>query len=78
MNVNGDWPKNLLGVMMIALPKRNQASKYSDHITISLISHTRKAVECILSKILKSKIEEVTEEDTLDSRKIKALEMLLD
>jgi Reverse transcriptase (RNA-dependent DNA polymerase). len=47
---------------MIALPKKNQAKKRSDHRTISLISHTGKVVARILSKRLESIIQEVIEE----------------
>ena len=56
---------------MIALPKKNQAKKCSDHRTISLISHTGKIVVRILSKRLESKIEEVIEEDQFGFRKQK-------
>jgi hypothetical protein len=28
---SGEWPKDFLDVMMIALPKKNQAKKWSDH-----------------------------------------------
>ena len=54
---------------MIALPKKNQAKKCSNHRTISLISHTGKIVARILSKILESKIEEVIEGDQFGFRK---------
>ena len=54
--MSGDWQKDFLDVTMIALPKKNQAKKCSDHRTISLISHTGKIVARILSKWLESKI----------------------
>ena len=54
---------------MIALPKKNQEKKCSDHRTISLISHTGKIVARILSKRLESKIEEFIEEDQFGFRK---------
>ena len=54
---------------MIALPKKNQAKKCSDHRTISLISHTGKIVARFLSKRLESKIEEIIEEDQFGFRK---------
>ena len=60
--MSGDWTKDFLYVTMIALSKKNQAKKCSDQRTISLISHTGKIFACILSKILKSIIEEVIEE----------------
>jgi len=47
--MSGDWPKDFLDVTMIALPKKNQAKKCSDHRTISLISHTGKIVAHILT-----------------------------
>ena len=55
--MSGEWPKYFLDVTMIALPKKKEAKKCSDHSTISLISHTGKVVARILSKRLKSKIE---------------------
>jgi Reverse transcriptase (RNA-dependent DNA polymerase). len=54
---------------MIALPKKNQAKKCSDHRKISLDSHTGKIVARILSKRLGSTIEEVIEKDQFGFRK---------
>ena len=71
--MNGDWPKNFLDVRMIALPKKNQAKKCRDHRRLSLISYTGKIVAHILSKILESKIEEVTEEFQFGFRKGKGI-----
>jgi hypothetical protein len=48
--MSGDWPNDFLDVKMIALTKKNQAKKYSDNRTISLISHTGKIVARILIK----------------------------
>ena len=42
--MSGDWPKNFLDVMMIALPKKYQAKKCSDQRTIALTSHTGRIV----------------------------------
>ena len=67
--MSGDWPKDILDVTMIALPKKNQAKKCSDLRTIILISDTGKIVARLLSKRLESKIEEVIEEDQLGFRK---------
>jgi hypothetical protein len=53
---------------MIALKKKTQATKCSDHHTISLIAHTAKIVAKILRKIEK-KIEEVLGEDQLGFRR---------
>jgi Reverse transcriptase (RNA-dependent DNA polymerase). len=69
--MSGDWLKDVLDVIMIALPKKNQAKKYSDHRTISLISHIGKIAASFLSKRLESKIEEVIEEDEFGFRKCK-------
>ena len=44
----GEWLKNFTEVTMIALKKKPQATKYSDHRTISLIAHTAKIVAKIL------------------------------
>jgi Reverse transcriptase (RNA-dependent DNA polymerase). len=76
--MSGDWPKDFLDATMIALPKKNQAKKCSDHRTISLISHTGKIVARTLSKRLESKIEEVVGEDQFGFRKgkLETLEML--
>ena len=56
ISMSGDWPKDFLDVTMIALLKKVQAKKYSDHRTISLISHTGMIFAHILSKRLESKI----------------------
>jgi len=49
---------------VIVLQKKNQAEKFSDHRTISLISHTPKIVARIVSKSLEIKIEHLIEEAT--------------
>jgi hypothetical protein len=59
----GEWPKDLTEVTMIALKKKPQATKCSDHRTISLIAHTAKIVEKILRRRIKKKIEDVFGED---------------
>jgi len=38
----GEWPKDFTEVIMIALKKKTQATKCSDHHTISLTAHTQK------------------------------------
>ena len=62
--MSGDRTQDFLDVTM-----KNQGKKCSDHITISVISHTGKIVTRILSKRLESKIEEVIEEDQFGFRK---------
>ena len=37
----GEWPKDFTEVTIIALKKKPQATKCSDHCTISLITHTQ-------------------------------------
>jgi hypothetical protein len=54
----GEWPKDFTEVTMIALKKKPQATKCSDHRTISLIAHTAK----IVAKILRRKTEYKTED----------------
>jgi hypothetical protein len=49
----GEWPKDFAEVKMIALKKKPQATKCSDHRTISLVAHTAK----IVAKILRRRIE---------------------
>ena len=61
--MSGDWPKDFLDVTMLALPKKNQPKKCSDHRTISLILHTGTVVACTLSKILERKTAELIDED---------------
>ena len=50
-----EWPKDLTEVTMIALKKKPQATKCSDHCTISLIAHIAK----ILRRRIENKIEDV-------------------
>ena len=47
----GEWPKDLTEVTMIALKKKPQATKCSDHRTISLIAHTAKIGEGLKRKL---------------------------
>jgi len=52
----GEWPKDLTEVTMIALKKKPQATKFSDHRTISFIAHTAKIVAKILRRRIEKKI----------------------
>jgi len=61
----GEWPKDFTEVTMIALKKKPQASKCSDHRTISLIAHTAK----ILRRRIERKIEDVLREDQFGFRR---------
>jgi hypothetical protein len=44
----GEWPKDFTKVTVTALKKKPQATKCSQHCTISLIAHTAKIVAKIL------------------------------
>jgi hypothetical protein len=46
----GEWFKDFTEVTMIALKKKPEATKCSDHRTISLIAHTAKIIVRILSE----------------------------
>ena len=59
----GEWPKDFTEVTMIALKKKPQATKCSDHCTISLIAHTAKIVAKILRRRTKNKTEDILRED---------------
>jgi hypothetical protein len=48
---------------MIALKKKPQATKCSDHRTINIIAHTAKIVAKILRRRIEKKIEDVLGED---------------
>jgi len=56
---------------MMALKKKPQATKRSDHRTISLIAHTAKAVAKILRRRIERKIENVLREDQSGFRRRK-------
>jgi len=55
----GERPKDFTEVTMIALKKKPQATKCSDHRTISLIAHTAKIVAKIIRRRIEKKIEDV-------------------
>jgi hypothetical protein len=48
----GEWPKDFTEVTMIALKKKPQATKCSDHRTINLIAN----IAMIIAKILRRRI----------------------
>ena len=62
MCVTGEWPKDFTEVTMIALKKKTQATKCSDHRTISLIAHTAKKIAKILRRRIERKIGDVLED----------------
>jgi hypothetical protein len=53
----GEWPKYFTEVTMFALKKKPQATKCSDHRTISLITYTSKIVAKMLRRRFEKKIE---------------------
>jgi hypothetical protein len=59
----GEWPKDFTEVTVIALKKKPQATKCSDHRTISIIELTAKIVAKILRRRIKKKIEDVLGKD---------------
>ena len=65
----GEWPKDLTEVTMIALKKKPQATKCSDHRTICLITHTAKIVAKILRRRIEKKVEDVLGEDQFGFRR---------
>ena len=58
----GEWSKDFTEVIMIALKKKTQATKCSDHRTINLIAHTAKIITKILRRRIERKIEGVLED----------------
>ena len=65
----GEWPKDFTEVTIIALMKKTQATKSSDHRTISLIAHTAKIIRKILRRKVERKIESVLGEDQFGFRR---------
>jgi hypothetical protein len=65
----GEWPKDFMEVTMLALKKKPQATKCSDHRTISLIAHTAKKVAKIHRRWMEKKIENVLGEDQFGFRR---------
>jgi hypothetical protein len=69
----GECSKDFTEVTMIALKKKPQATKCSDHRTISLIAHTAKIVAKILRRRTEKKIEDVLGEDPFGFRRGKEI-----
>jgi len=65
----GEWPKDFAKVTIIALKKKTQTTKCSDHRTISLISHPAKIIAKILRRRIGRKIEDILGEDQLGFRR---------
>jgi hypothetical protein len=69
----GEWPKDFTEVTIIALKKKPQAKKCSDHRTTSLIAHTAKKVAKIFRRSIEKKIEDALREDQFGFRKGKGI-----
>ena len=54
---------------MIALKKKTQATKCSDHRTVSLITHTAKIIVRIHRRMIERKIEDVLGKDQFGFRR---------
>ena len=65
----GEWPNDFKEVTMIALKKKIQATKCSEHRTVSLISHTAKIIAKIHRRRIERKIEDVLGEDQFGFKK---------
>ena len=65
----GEWPKDFTEVTMIALKKKTQGTKCSDHRTVSLIAHIAKIIAKILRRRIERKIEDVLGEDQFGFRR---------
>ena len=63
--------------LMIALNKRSEATKCSDHRTISLIEYTAEIVARILRRRIERKLRMYLEKMSLDLEEEKELEMQL-
>jgi hypothetical protein len=59
----GEWSKDCVEVTMIALKKKPEPLKCSNHHTICLSAHIAKIVATILRRSIKSRIEVVLGED---------------
>jgi len=66
---NGEWPKDITEDTIIALKKKTQAKKCSDHLTISLIAHTAKIIAKTLIRGIERKIEDVLGQDQFAFRR---------
>ena len=65
----GECPKDFTEVTMFDLKKKPQATKCSNHRTISLTAHTAKIVAKILRRRIEKKIEDVLGEDQFGFRR---------
>jgi hypothetical protein len=73
----GEWLKDFTEVTMIALKKKPQATKCSNHCTISIIAHAAKIVAKILRRRIEKKLRMYSELINLDLEEEKELGMQL-
>jgi hypothetical protein len=64
---SGEWPKNFNEVTMNALKKKPNATKCTNHHTVSLFTHTAKTLERKLKRIERT-FEDVLGEDQFGFR----------
>ena len=72
----GEWPKDFKEVTMIVFKKKPQATKSSDHRTISRIAHRAKMVARILTGV-RGKLRMYSEKISLDLKEEKEIGMQL-
>jgi hypothetical protein len=70
-----EWAKHFTEFTMIALNKKTQATKCSDHRTTSGITHTAKIVAKVLRRSIKVKLRMYLEKISLDLEEGKELWM---
>jgi hypothetical protein len=56
---SGQWPKDLIEVIMVALKKKPKARKCTDHHTISLTAHVAKVLASVIRRRSEKKIEDI-------------------
>jgi hypothetical protein len=69
MYVTGEWPRDFIEVIRIALKKKPKATKRSNHHTISIIAYTAQIVARILRRRIERKTEDAIGEDQFGFRK---------
>ena len=65
----GEWPEEFMETTLLPIPKKTNANKCREFRTISLISHTAKILLTILTRRLRSKMEENLEEEQFTFKK---------
>jgi hypothetical protein len=73
----GVWPKEVTKVTMFNLKNKPQATKCSEHRTISLIAHTANIVAKVLRRRIQRKLRMFSEKISLDLEEKEELRMQL-